>query len=269
MMLGGDNLNMAIRDKIFSECRVKRHKLTDSIERQFIEIAEKLKLTVQKESYAKLDFPEFKDVFQKTTFVLNEETYMSLVDAVFKITIVLTHAAINKSGYKKEDIKLILVGGSTRDPYLIKLISQTINPEPLTYDPDRIVAQGAAYYAYLVHQGQNKTSVSDVTKAIGIELEGDGMEFIIRPNSKLPIIESCMVRNSEDTDILKINVRQGNSAVASRNDLIGTMNYRYSGKKKKGEGLVTVKIAVGVDGTIDVKVKEPMKKEECITLCQN
>lgn len=269
MMLGGDNLNMAIRDRIFSECRVKRHKLNDSIERQFLEIAEKLKLTVQRENYAKLDFPEYKEVFQKTTFILNEETYMSLVDAVFKITIVLTHAAINKAGYKKEEIKLILVGGSTRDPYLVKLISQTMKPEPLTYDPDRIVAQGAAYYAYLVHQGQSKSSVSDVTKAIGIELEDDEMEFIISPNSKLPITESCIVRNAEDTEILKINVRQGNSVVASRNDLIGTMNYRYSEKKKKGDGLVTVKIAVGVDGTIEVKVKEPMKKEECIALCQN
>ena len=269
MMLGGDDLNMAIRDKIFSECRVKRHKLNDSIERQFIEIAEKIKLTVQKESYAKLDFPEYKDVFEKTTFILNEESYMKLVDAVFKITIVLTHTIIKKAGYKPDDIKLILVGGSTRDPYLIKLISQTMRPEPLTYDPDRIVAQGAAYYAYLVHQGQNKSTVSDVTKAIGIELEGNEMEFIIRPNSKLPIIESCMVRNSKDTDILRINVRQGNSSIASQNDLIGTMHYKYSEEKKKNEGLVTVKIAVEVDGTIDLKVKEPMKKEESITLCQS
>lgn len=269
MMLGGDNLNAAIKEKIFSECRVKRHKLNDLIERQFIEIAENLKLKVQKTGYVKLDFPEYNDVFERTTFILNEDSYMKLVDAVFKITIVLTHTVIKQAGYKPSDIKLILVGGSTRDPYLIKLISQTMKPEPLTYDPDRIVAQGAAYYAYLVHQGRNKSTISDVTKAIGIELECDEMEFIIRPNSKLPITESCMVRNSKDTDILRINVRQGNSSIASRNDLIGTMNYKYSVIKKKDEGLVTVKITVGIDGTIDVRVKEPMKKEEFITLCQN
>lgn len=268
MMLGGDNLNMAIRDKIFADCRVKRHKMTESIERQFLEIAEKLKLMVQKEGYAKLDFPEYRDVFDKTVFILNEESYIRLVDAVFKITIVLTHSVIKKSGYKPSDIKLILVGGSTRDPYLTRLISQTMKPEPITYDPDRIVAQGVAYYAYLLHQGQNKSIISDVTKAIGIELENDGMEFIISPNSKLPITESCLARNSKDTDVLRINVRQGNSSIASRNDLIGTMNYRYSGMKKKDEGLVTVKITVGVDGTIDVTVKEPLKKEESITLCQ-
>jgi molecular chaperone DnaK (HSP70) len=237
------------------------------IERQFIEYAEKLKLTVQKNGYAELNFPEYNEVFDKTKFVLDEETYIRLVEAVFGVTIALTHSIIAKTGNKPNDIELVLVGGSTRDPYLVKMISKTMKPEPLTYDPDRIVAQGAAYFAYLVHQGRNITTVSDVTKAIGIELDGDIMQFIIQPNSKIPITEACMVHNSQDTDLLRINVLQGNSPIANQNDLIGTLEYPYSSFKKKGEGKVKVSIAVDTDGTISVSVKEALRKEVSITLC--
>ena len=267
MKLGGDNMNKAIRDRIYSKCKVKKHKLNEVIERRFIEFSEKIKISVQKEGFAKLKFDEYADVFEKTTFELNEEQYMEMVKAVFGITIIMTHQAINKSGFVPRDIELILVGGSTKDPYLRKLISQTMNPEPLTYDPDRIVALGAAYYAYLVYKGMNIAAVSDVTKAIGIEMEGDIMQFIIQPNSKIPISESCMVYNSQDADKLTVNVMQGNSSVASQNEKIGTLEYPYSSYKKKGEGRVKVTITVDVDGTIAVSVKEALKDEVTITLC--
>jgi len=268
MKLGGDDMNKAIRDRIYSKCKVRKHKLNDIIERRFIEFSEMIKLTVQKEGFARLKFEEYADVFEKTTFELDEEQYMGMVKAVFGVTIVLAHTVIKNTGFIPNDIELILVGGSTRDPYLRKLISQTMNPEPITYDPDRIVAQGAAYYAYLVHQGMNITAVSDVTKAIGIEMEGDVMQFIIQPNSKIPISESCMVYNSQDTEKLIVNVLQGNSSVASQNDKIGTLEYPYSTFKPKGEGRVKVAIAVDADGTIAVSVKEALKDEVTITLCQ-
>jgi|GEM_PF-2451243 len=267
MKLGGDNINKAIRDRIYSKCKVRKHKLNEVIERRFIEFSERIKITVQKEGFAKLEFGEYAEVFEKTVFELNEEQYMSMVKAVFGITIVLTHQAIKKAGFSPKDVELILVGGSTKDPYLRSLISQTMNPEPLTYDPDRIVAQGAAYYAYLIHQGMNITAVSDVTKAIGIEMEGDITQFIIRPNSKIPISESCMVQNSQDSDKLIVNVLQGNSSVASQNEKIGTLEYQYSSYKMKGEGRVKVTIAVDADGTIAVSVKEALKDEVTIKLC--
>ena len=214
-----------------------------------------------------MEFQEYADVFEKTTFDLNGEQYIDMVKAVFGVTIVLAHTVIKNTGFAPDDIELILVGGSTRDPYLCNLISKTMNPKPLTYDPDRIVAQGAAYYAYLVHQGMNISAVSDVTKAIGIEMEGDVMQFIIQPNSKIPISEACMVYNSQDTDKLIVNVLQGNSSVASQNDKIGTLEYPYSTFKPRGEGRVKIAIAVDADGTIAVSVKEALKDEVTITLC--
>jgi molecular chaperone DnaK (HSP70) len=267
MKLGGDDMNKAIRDRIYADCKVRKHKLNDVIERRFIEFSEKIKLTVQKEGFAKLEFSEYADVFEKTVFVLDEEQYSSMVKAVFGVTVVLAHTVIKNAGFVPGDIELILVGGSTRDPYLCRMISETMNPEALTYDPDRIVAQGTAYYAYLVHQGMNITAVSDVTKAIGIEMEGDIMQFVIQPNSKIPISESCMVFNSQDTDKLIVNVLQGNSSVASQNDKIGTLEYLYSVFKPKGEGRVKVTIAADADGTIAVSVKEALKNEVTVTLC--
>lgn len=142
--IGGDNLNEAIYSQLCNECKVKLHKLSEGAYKAIIEECEKLKIKIQKERRTVIfNFSNsfYKDAFEKTIFELTEEKYRNIVKSTFGSTLRILKDVIKKSGYLINDLKLILVGGSTRDPYLVEMIKKIKKPEAVNYNPDEIVAQ--------------------------------------------------------------------------------------------------------------------------------
>ncbi|MBR1735919.1 MAG: Hsp70 family protein [Firmicutes bacterium] len=160
----------------------------------------------------------------------------------------------------------MLVGGSTRDPYLAEMVSEVKKPEPVTYNPDEIVAQGAAWFAYLKYLGKANSVVSDITKALGIELLSGGVRSLIPPNSKIPITSKVLLRNSMDTDILTLNLLQGDSLTASKNTRIGQLIFHYAKPVKANRGMVCVSINISADGIIALKARESLSDEEVVRI---
>ena len=68
-----------------------------------------------------------------------------------------------------------------------------------------------------------------------------------------------MVYNSVASDSLQLNLYQGDSVLASQNELIGQLIYSYGSVIPAGEGEVIVGITVEVDGTIHFSCKELLK----------
>jgi len=258
--IGGDNLDSAIQSDLYGTCGLRRHRLPKDADKVIKSACETLKLAVQKNGNGSLNFPEYADAFKSTVYFLNAEKYTEIVKKTFYVTIMKLMNLIRESGYNKSDLKLILVGGSTHDPYLVKLISDIMIPEPVTYDPDKIVAMGASYYNYLFSIGEVST-VSDVAKAISVALSDGTADILIPANSKIPISRTKMYNNTIKCDKLLLNVLQGNSNRAVLNDLIGELSYAYNCIKEPHEGNVKVNLSVGLGGIINLSVKEPGKAE--------
>jgi len=267
--VGGDDLNENIFSMLCKECGFLRHKLSEKAERAIIEECEKLKIKIQKEMKTIIfDFSgkPFANAFESTVFKLTEEKYKRLLDITFGSTLITLKKVVRKSGYSLDDLKLILVGGSTRDPYLVQMIEDIKKPAEITYNPDEIVAQGAAYFAYLKYVGKADIKVSDITKGLGIELLSGGVRQIIEPNSKIPITSKVLLRNSFDTDKLTLNLLQGNSEIASENCRIGQLIFRYKKTVKANRGMICVSVSVSADGTISLTARESLSDEEVIKI---
>lgn len=110
------------------------------------------------------------------------------------------HIALRDAGVKPEHIhRILLIGGSTRIPYVKEMIKRVFNKEPLQLiDPDRAVAMGAAKMAAIISGQVQRIAVMDVcplslgTSAVtelgGMLVKGVYSE-IIKPNT--PCLKAC------------------------------------------------------------------------------
>ena len=155
--------------------------------------------------------------------------YVQLMKQAFMKCITLMHRVINSSIEVGTKYNVVLVGGSTRCPYLREWITKELGqePVPLTYDPDKAVAYGAALYADMYDKGEIEQMVSDVTKALSIGLQDGTAKIVIPENSKVPIEEEVMLCNPVEASELVVSLYQGNSGIVANNSYIGTLKYDY------------------------------------------
>lgn len=270
--IGGDNLDSALEKVIMRDSKIVAHRLKDGDSLKLKLLAERAKIQIQKtrrDVTIKLD--DFAYAGAKGDYVLTVDTYKVVMKQVFASTIKKTIRIVNNQSYLPigEEYNLLLVGGSTRDPFLREWIAEEVGkePEPISYDPDKIVAQGAAYCAELEENGELDLMLTDIVSSpIGIELIDGTMKFIVQKDSRLPIRESCPVVNSGKVSQLKLNIRQGQSKLAMDNELLGTMIFNYGREVEPNTGTVTVTLSVDNSGLVSLKAKYGRHKEQELVL---
>ena len=113
---------------------------------------------------------------------------------MFKNCLIPVEKVMKDSKLSKNQVHdIVLVGGSTRIPFIINMIKDYFNKEPnRSINPDEAVAYGAAVQAALLTD-DGKTEqfkdmlLVDVTPiSMGIETAGGVMTKIIESNSKIP-----------------------------------------------------------------------------------
>lgn len=260
--LGGDDLDRTLMNGIMNWGKFKRHvRNYETIEPQLKEIAESLKLHIQKHGSATFNAADYslEDCFDKPVFEVAEESYKNALKLAFGKTIPRTERVIVESMFAKEELEFIFVGGSTRDPYLRQMIEEAISMKAaeLTYNPDHIVGQGAAYFAYLLSTGEAQDYVSDVTKALGFQL-GDGTILNLIPNnSQIPVSVKRVVTNDKKASGVNFSVYQGDSVLASECSHIGDLIYQFEeGEQEAKAAMVTITLEVNQSGLLTVRAKE-------------
>lgn len=97
---------------------------------------------------------------------------------------------LEKANLNKHDIDVILpVGGSSRNPMLIKRISEIIPKSKIWIpaNPDKLVAEGAAIYSYFYHHFGKSLINAISSETIGIEVKGNIFYPLIEKGTELPI----------------------------------------------------------------------------------
>ena len=172
-----------------------------------------------------------------------------------------THAradAGNMAGNIKID-RVVLVGGSTRIPYVRAQVAAHTGLTPYTaLDPDQVVALGAAVQASILAGGRMDLLLLDVIPlSLGIETQGGAFAKLIVRNSAIPSRATEMFTTSKDnqTGVL-IHVAQGEREMVADCRSIARFELRGLPAMPAGIPQVEVEFLVDANGVLNVSAVE-------------
>lgn len=263
--IGGDNFDKMLVKYFVKNAQVPLHKLNTAQRMGMQHRCKKIKEQMQHlQATFEVDFTDLGGI--KLDFT--PETYDQLMRMTFAETINCMKRLIDKWIPQSEVFDIMLVGGSTHCPFLGRWIEEVTGkkPAPLTYDPDRVVAQGAALYASIVEEGNIDITVSDVTKALSIGLADGTVSTIIPANSKVPTTAEKLFVNPIASSSLTLDLYQGESMFVKDNENIGELVWEYDQPKQANEGQVIVTVSVDSSGTITFSVCELLHAPKTVVL---
>lgn len=266
--IGGDNLDKNLVKNFVRDGHVPYHHMNPEERTGFQHFVSKMKIKMQKE---RKPFMVDLTPYGGSMYEFKPEVYNAIVKMTFGNTIDCMRKLIREWIPSTEHYEILLVGGSTHCPYLREWIEEAVGkrPEDLTYDPDRVVAQGAALYASVLSEGQLAKKVSDVTPALSIGQVDGTCSFIVAANSKIPLVEEKMFTNPVAADALVLKLYQGSHALVKDNECIGELKWSYGMTREAYDSNVLVRVAVDASGIITFSASEGLSDEVIVTLNRN
>jgi len=175
-------------------------------------------------------------------------------------------AALKAAGLKKADIdEVILVGGTTRIPAVVKAVKDFFGKEPSKgVNPDEVVAVGAAIQGGVLTGEVKDVLLLDVTPlSLGIETMGGVFTKLIEANTTIPTKKSeTFSTASNNQPSVEIHVLQGERAMATDNRTIG--KFHLDGIPPAPRGVPQIEVAFDIDanGILNVSAKDKTTGKE-------
>lgn len=160
--------------------------------------------------------------------------------------------------------EIILVGGSTRMPFVRAFVEDVFGKKPnLSQHPDEAVALGATLQAALLEGNLPHITLLDITPlSLGIETFGGLMNVIIPRNTTIPTKAGEMFTNAvAGQRAMKINILQGERELAKDNWKLGEVEIPFT-RAPKGQARVGVQFEIDADGILKVLVRDTLSGEE-------
>jgi molecular chaperone HscA len=184
----------------------------------------------------------------------------TLIHGLVERTLVCCRAALDDAQLLPAQIdRVILVGGSTRIPYVQQALERLFGQVPDTsIDPDKAVALGAAIQADILAGNRSDLLLLDVNPlSLGIETAGGLMDVLVARNSKVPARAARQYTTQVDGQVnLRISVYQGERELVA--DCRKLAEFVLSGIPAMPAGLAKVEVAftIDADGILRVAAKE-------------
>jgi Molecular chaperone len=190
-----------------------------------------------------------------------EELTVDLIDR----TIEICNKTLVESGLSKNDIsEVILVGGQSRMPKVQAAVQKFFEREPSkSVHPDEVVAQGASIQGYALVAEKSgvrhdKPLLLDVTpQSLGIMIVGGYFQRLIEKNTTVPTSASHLFTTVKDgQSVVRIMVFQGESTVASENEMLGEFILTGLREARRGEVEIEVTFDISADGIVSVLARD-------------
>ena len=270
--LGGDDFDKAIIDYIAEEFKkengVDLTKDPQALQR-LRESAEKAKIELSSSTEAQINQPfitQGKEGPLHLTMTLTRAKLEQIVDPLIQKTLKPVETALKDAKVTVKDIdEVVLVGGMTRMPKVIEVVTKFFGKEPnKSVNPDEVVAVGAAVQGGVLGGEVKDVLLLDVTPlTLGIETLGSVATPLISKNTTIPTSKSQVFSTAADNQTqVEINVLQGERPMAADNKSLG--RFVLDGIPPAPRGVPQIEVAFDIDanGILNVKATDKASGKE-------
>lgn len=278
--LGGDDFDQRIMDYLVSEFK-KENSVdlsNDKMAMQRIkDAAEKAKKDLSGMTSTQINIPF---ITQNESGPLHLDVTLSRAKFeeinmdLFESTLDPVRKALKDAKLTAKDIdKVLLVGGSTRIPYIQELVKKELGQDPSKgVNPDECVAIGASIQGGVLTGEVNDLILLDVTPlSLGIETLGNVMTVLIPRNTTIPASKSQVFSTAADNQpAVDIHILQGERPMVQDNKTLGRFQLGNIPPAPRGVPQIEVKFDIDANGIVNVSAKDlGTGKEQSITITSN
>ncbi len=270
--LGGDDFDQAIIDYLAEEFKKENNvdlKKDPQALQRLRESAEKAKIELSTSQEAQINQPfitQGENGPLHLTMTLTRAKLEQIVDPLVQKTLKPVEQALKDAKVKINEIdEIVLVGGMTRMPKIVEVVTKFFGKEPnKSVNPDEVVAVGAAVQAGVLGGEVKDVLLLDVTPlTLGIETLGSVSTPLISKNTTIPTSKSQVFSTAADNQTqVEINVLQGERAMAADNKSLGRFILDGIPPAPRGVPQIEVTFDIDASGILNVKAQDKASGKE-------